>query len=76
MHSERKEGLKDSEKFSDKIAIVSLLCLVTKKMREKNIGVSVKDVVEKIINARATIVKIKHTLLFRYLVLTPTMSSA
>lgn len=38
-----------SKKLSNKLALLSLLCLLTKKLREKEGGLTVKSVIEKIL---------------------------
>lgn len=42
-------GYFSSEKLSNKLALISLICLVTYKMREKDKNITVKTVIEKII---------------------------
>jgi hypothetical protein len=38
-----------SEKLSNKLALISLICLVTKKLREKDGNLTVKNVIEKVL---------------------------
>ena len=42
-------GSFSSGKLSNKLALISLICLVTKKLREKDGNLSVKQVIEKIL---------------------------
>ena len=42
-------GAFSSGKLSNKLALISLICLVTKKLREKDGNLSVKTVIEKIL---------------------------
>jgi hypothetical protein len=43
-------GYLSSEKLSNKIALISLICLITKKLREKSqADITVKEVIEKIL---------------------------
>ena len=42
-------GSFSSEKLSNKLALISLLCLLTKKLREKEGNLTVKQVIEKLL---------------------------